>query len=389
MLKKTLFLPACCYILFFLSVPGDAQEVPPGVAVMPFGGGDETLSAEFQNAVMSRLPELSPAYIPRPVTSGDFPGLDLPSDEPPDPSYLGDSPYVITGEYYEDEEGGRHFQIWLWDSAEGELIYTDELVAGDMEEAEEYLPALVDWIFSQIPAAGPEEAADQGGAAEAGNGETAAEDRGAPAAKDPLNRRLYLGLRAGFSLSSYSVTGGGDYNPMTHDFAYHAAVLAAFRPLPWLSFQAEAVFTMDTLTLRSVQPAGAAYVRYTDRARSLSLMFPLLIKFPLQYNFLLFSPYAGAYFILPLGAMAWETSNPRGGEDSYPYKVSPPLGVIGGLELGFRLGPGLIFTDLRYSADLGTTEAEGDLLSYTRSRFALSLGYQFALFDRKPGVKKE
>jgi hypothetical protein len=94
---------------------------------------------------------------------------------------------------------------------------------------------------------------------------------------------------------------------------------------------------------------------------------------------LLLSPYAGAYAILPLGNMAWETNNPGGGDDVYPYTVSLPLGLTGGLELAFPLGPGLIFIDGRYNTDLGTVKVEGDALVYTQSRFTLSLGYQFTL----------
>jgi hypothetical protein len=359
---------------------------------MPFIGEDVIFSAEFQNVVMEQLPALNPiSFTPRPVTAGELPeSFSLSSGEPPDPSYLGDSPYVLTGEYYDDEEGERHFQIWLWDSAEGFLIYTDELVAEDMEEARNYLPAMVEWVFSQIspveaeeeePA--PETAMEEEGGPEeeapAGNEEITA----GPPPDDPLNRRLYLGFRAGISLGVYAISGSGDYNSTTQDFTYQAALFAAFRPLSWLSFQAEAVFTLDTLTLRSAKIVNNNYLRYSDRIQSLFLMFPLAVKFPLQYDFMLLSPYGGAYFILPLGDMAWETNNPNDEGGSYAYEVSPPLGVLGGIEVGFRLGPGLIFADLRYSIDLGTTtETDRNILAYSRSQFSLSLGYQFAFWDR-------
>ncbi|MDR1899475.1 MAG: hypothetical protein LBQ55_05660 [Treponema sp.] len=394
MLKRTVFLAVCC--LAFLPPAGGYAQTEggsgPSVAVMPFRGG--ALSGEFQNAVAGRLPELSPAYTPRPLDAGDFPaGLDLPPDEPPDPSYLGDAPYVLTGEYYDDEEGERHLQLWLWNAADGSLVSTDELIAEDMAEAETYLPSLVNWIFSRIPAeeAAAEEdpEAAEGPAADPdlavgtdGKGGAAAVTEGPPA-DDPLNRRLYLGLRAGVSAGPYSLTGGGGYASAAQDYAYEAAFLAAWRPLAWLSVQAEAVFAMDAFTLRSAKTAGAAYLAYTDRMRAMSLMVPLLVKFPLRHNSLLFSPYAGACYILPLGDMTRETNNPEGAGGGAPWTMSPPLGVVAGLELGFRLGGGLAFTDLRYNAGLGSAKMDGDPLAYTRSRFTLSLGYQFALFGRK------
>ena len=93
-----------------------------------------------------------PNYTPVSISSEAQPEtLRLRPDEPQDPMYLGDMPFVLTGEYYFDTEDLEHFQLWLWNSNDGSLIYTDELVAEGVDEAEGYLPALVSWVFSKIP----------------------------------------------------------------------------------------------------------------------------------------------------------------------------------------------------------------------------------------------
>jgi hypothetical protein len=77
-----------------------------------------------------------------------------------------------------------------------------------------------------------------------------------------------------------------------------------------------------------------------------------------------------------------ETAN-HGETSSYAYSYSLPLGLLGGLSVEFPLGPGLIFADIRYSADLGDPELrDGDMDAYTRHTAALSLGYEFGLFKK-------
>jgi hypothetical protein len=57
---------------------------------------------------------------------------------------------------------------------------------------------------------------------------------------------------------------------------------------------------------------------------------------------------------------------------------------LGGLSVEFPLGPGLIFADLRYAADLGDSELKGgDMEAYTRHTAALSLGYEFGFFKKR------
>jgi hypothetical protein len=115
------------------------------VAVMPFAGDDPALNNRIRAAALAERENLA-GFIPRPLDAGgSF------SDSPPDPALLEGAPYVLTGEYYFDDEDMLHFQMWLWNGANGALVYTDELVTENADEAEGYVPSLAAWVFSKIP----------------------------------------------------------------------------------------------------------------------------------------------------------------------------------------------------------------------------------------------
>jgi hypothetical protein len=196
------------------------------------------------------------------------------------------------------------------------------------------------------------------------------------------NDWLYLGLRAGPSLGIYipsndtAFTGGDSYGA-----SLNVAVQAAVEIVPLFSVQAEAVFTWDRGSRWEYESVPGDIVSYQNRFSGYSLQFPLLAKLNFYPGKFRVSPFAGAYVILPLGKM--ETDN-HGQKGSYDYSYSPPLGLLGGLSVAFPLGPGQIFGDIRYAADLSDLELKGvDLGTYTRHTAALSLGYEFGLFKKR------
>jgi hypothetical protein len=196
------------------------------------------------------------------------------------------------------------------------------------------------------------------------------------------SHRLYLGLRAGPSLGIYipgndtAFTGGDSYGA-----SLNVAVQAEVEIVPFFSVQAEALFTWDHGSLWQYEFTDDDLTSYQRKFRASLLQFPLLAKLNFYPGKFRISPFVGAYVILPLGKM--EIDN-HGEEVSYDYSFSPPLGLLGGLSVAFPLGPGQIFADIRYSADLSEPELQdGDLETYTRHTAALSLGYEFGLFKKR------
>ena len=150
--------------------------------------------------------------------------------------------------------------------------------------------------------------------------------------------------------------------------------LLEFGKLFSLSLQAEALLTRDTVVF-SATSAGDEKFEY------IQLLFPLLIKFNIHPGRFVISPYGGIYYPLPLADMKY-SRNGRGNDFEYSYSLV--LGYMGGISRGTVLGPGRLFLDTRYAADLGEirdTAAEKDL--FGRYMITVSLGYELGLFKKQ------
>ncbi|MDR0450779.1 MAG: hypothetical protein LBH26_05910 [Treponema sp.] len=386
---------------------GDAVPLPE-VAVMPFAGEDEVLSVVLRDATLNEVQGLG-GYNPRFVSGEEYPGiLSLPPDEPPGPAFLGSSQYALTGKFYFDfEEEMWHFQLWLWNSGDGSLVYTDKLVAVDSDESLSYLSAMVSWIFSRIPKEETEEpdsrlevpdsAADTAGAPDPRyEVENDIQTDDPQVKNDPLDNWLYLGLRAGGSFRFYTLPElTKDYyfnSPL--DFTYEASFQVAFKFLPFMSVQAEAVFTQDSAKFQGPEYHQSAsgeswHIFYTDRYSSMSLLFPVTIKFPLVFDPYIISPFGGVYMALPLGKMRLDSNIATRKIGEFDYDLNGYFGLTAGVDLGIRVGPGILFLDARYSSDLGETIVridDGSIVSYRRAMLSFSLGYELALLNKKRRV---
>jgi hypothetical protein len=199
-----------------------------------------------------------------------------------------------------------------------------------------------------------------------------------------FDRWLYLGLRIGPSVRIYTPEEdipytGGDTAAFSMDMALQASLLA----LPYLSIQAEVVWSWDDLSLREYTPGPnpGTYVNSSREFTSFSFRFPLLLRLNFYPGMFRVSPFFGFYCIAPLGKLTVDDDQGRRKES---WKTSPPVGLTGGISVGRKTGPGILFADLRWDIDLGELELGGDRV-YRRSMISLSLGYEFGFFSKKGG----
>jgi hypothetical protein len=385
------FLLPAAVTLYAQTPPVNESPVPVSpdkpVAFMTFLGDDLSIGALFQDRVVGEVNGLG-GYSTHRVSADEFPQtLSLSPDYPPEGSYLGGARYAVTGEYYIDTDDLQHFQVWLWNSINGSLIYTDEMVFEDMEEAYSYLPPMISWVFSHIPVEERITIATTAPAAE--TTETTTSDGGEGDQDDAGRKQLFrgklnLGLRGGGSYNSYGthISAGGYVAGQSQGFSGEGALMVEFRIFKLFGVQAEAVFTHDTFKVVKVTTKPTQDVRTTDHYKAMSLMFPLLLKIPIEIESFTVSPFGGGYFVMPIGKMTLIGANSGQAEASYPYKVDPPVGLILGVEAGLRLGPGELFADLRFGRDIGMTMIRQGI-QYTRTRLGLSLGYKFKLWERR------
>jgi hypothetical protein len=361
----------------------------------------ETLTGSVQQQVNSQV-----GFTSHFVSTTLYPeAASFTPDLPPANRYADGARYFLTSEYYLDTEDRYHLQLWLWEAASGRIIYTDELVADDEFEALDYIPPMVDWIFSQIPpetviretvllgqANSPDVNVDVD--VNVYNGAGAATETAASAPPSRPEYFLSLGIRAGGSLRFYVIPNGGAgyQDNQSNNLTFETALQVGFHPFRDFLLQAELAVTGDDPVFHSgelnldVEVPVNGYTYYRDNYSSMSLIPGLFIKYEFPFEPFRASLFGGAYFMLPLGEAAY-TNGRDGSTASYPYSVSPPLGLSLGGSVGTELGPGLIFLDLRVGMDLGTVsiEREGGL-NYNRNSFSFSLGYEIKVLPKRKKV---
>jgi hypothetical protein len=203
------------------------------------------------------------------------------------------------------------------------------------------------------------------------------------------SRWLYLGLRAGPSLRLYTpshdvaFTGGDTYGPSPE-----VGILADFRLFPRFSVQTEIDFTWDQAAVwqYSANAAQNDLERHTQHFEGFSLQFPFMAKLNFYPGKFRVSPFFGPYVTVSLGKM--KIVRPNFDDVSASASFSLPMGLLGGLSLSYPMGPGMIFLDLRYAADLGTPDLSdvGITETYKRRMVSLSMGFEFGLI-RKRGAE--
>jgi hypothetical protein len=196
---------------------------------------------------------------------------------------------------------------------------------------------------------------------------------------------LYLGFRGGYSGRTYVKPSGIKLyiEEKTVGSSFEAGVQASFQPLRFLAIQAEALFTIDNAPFRAyIQPeANKNFNLVNHEFQSFSLTIPLVLKGTFRPSRFLIAPLAGAYFILPMGTM---TIPSESGTDTSDYIYAPiPIGLTAGIQLGMKLGPGNVFVDTRYAADLGDTQLANGNSVYRRSMVSVGLGYEWGFIQRK------
>lgn len=196
---------------------------------------------------------------------------------------------------------------------------------------------------------------------------------------------FYVGVRTGASFTGYSPQVSANYEAgLSTGISGEGGVVVDIRVFRFFSIQAEAVFAFDTFEAAKIEEGNdGAKRRSTDTFTAISLMFPVLLKAPLELDKFIISFYAGAYFAM----FPWQIEKRSGSDDlgnGYNFKVYPPAGFLVGADIGFSLGPGEFLADMRYGRDFGMTVIENNSgPQYIRNRMTVSIGYKFGIFKRK------
>ncbi|MDR1597040.1 MAG: PorT family protein [Treponema sp.] len=203
---------------------------------------------------------------------------------------------------------------------------------------------------------------------------------------------LYLGVRGGGAFTGYAFQGTSDYNAgYSAGMSAEVGLAVEIRPFRFLSFQLEGVFAYEAFNAPKVKQMDSGLAYSSDTFRSKSLMFPLIAKVPLKFEKFVLSLFAGAYYIVAPGGVERTTGDSNETESIADYRIKPPFGFTVGLEAGFPLGPGVLFTDLRYyKRGFGTSSVGSGGPLYIQDRISLCIGYKLGFLrkETKNGVMK-
>jgi hypothetical protein len=207
-------------------------------------------------------------------------------------------------------------------------------------------------------------------------------------------KKLYLSAMPGFSFQLFN-TKGTDYAGKKGggSVSLDGALGAEFFINEMFSIQSGLFFTSDTMTIsgkKSIYDAVGNFKYSYNTAESFSTQSLLIPMFagvnlsPSIFMLGIFSldAYGGFYVDIPLKS-AYKDSF-AGTEDA--FKRSVLFGFAIGGSAGIKLGPGIVFFDMRYMGDFTNAKAtisNKPVVLYNRHTIAFCIGYKIGFMDTK------
>jgi hypothetical protein len=200
-----------------------------------------------------------------------------------------------------------------------------------------------------------------------------------PSPEDWKHKRLYIGAQGSFSSGFYEDSGGLMDPTVYSNLSMNG--IPSFEG--GLSFGVSILDFLEARTGASIQVDGSELFsgnRSLMKVSASSLLFPLTVDLVYRPSIFMIRGYAGVGFSLPLGQMKVTHSN---GSWTADYTIPPSF--IGGAAGGVKLGPGVIFADVRFLTDFANTSANHNGIKdiYHRSKVSASLGYEIGLLRKK------
>jgi hypothetical protein len=297
---------------------------------------------------------------------------------------LFDAIYSISGSIA-PEDDGNVLSITLSNVAESREMVTQELFYVQAEESYETLPFLVwqmmanaPFLVTETPPPSPPPVIATTDANANKMTPIVNLINAVPDDDTWKNKWIYLGAKFGPSLHFY-ITGPDSYNKNVdiQSFTVEAGLEAAVQVLDFLSVQTEVNFGMDNADYRDLTPRNINLPGEDHVYRAVYLDFPLLLKAVIKPGrTFLVEPYGGAYLNLNFDVKKDRMHLPVGG-------------WLAGVDIGFKVGSGVLFFDLRYTNDfLDATVSGEELVEMRRHTATVSAGYKIGFLNRKQSATR-
>jgi len=188
--------------------------------------------------------------------------------------------------------------------------------------------------------------------------------------KNPF--RILAGARAGVATHFWTLSNDIKGDAESPSAAVAPAVQGTFYFNDLFALQTELAVSIDKVSYSGTEAGG----EYTASFESVSLQLPVLARFTYRPGNFSLSGFGGIVFNIPMATMNLNSTL----YDDSSYRFSTPPGYVVGTNLGWGLGPGFLFTDIRFSSDFTTTsihDSDGTLALYKRNALSFTLGYEF------------
>jgi len=182
-----------------------------------------------------------------------------------------------------------------------------------------------------------------------------------------INNWLYLGVRYGYMPNIYKLNSNIDMNAETN-FSICPVFQIGIHLTNHLFLQTELMYSTDEVKVNKPEKISI---------KSSSLTIPVVAKLGYSINdFFYYAFLLGVAFPIEMGNIS---VNKNDIEQEYNY--STPYNLLAGFNLGIKIGPGVVFTDIRLLQDLGYIKVNA-VDQYSRTRFGITLGYDLALWGK-------
>jgi TolB-like protein len=202
-------------------------------------------------------------------------------------------------------------------------------------------------------------------------------------------KKLYLGAAPGFSIHLFN-TDGTDYDGEkgSGSLSFDGTFITEFFINESFSLQTGLSYASDTMTISGQKNVydnfgNLKYSYNIQRSFSTkSLSVPLLAGISFYPSIFSLGIYGGLYVDIPVSSVYKDSI----AKTEIIFKRNLLFGYITGGSAGIKLGPGIMFFDLRYRGDFTkakTTVNNIPMEMYKRHIIAFGIGYKFGLINRK------
>jgi len=181
-----------------------------------------------------------------------------------------------------------------------------------------------------------------------------------------MNNWLYFGFRFGYIPSIYKLNSN-----IKMDAENYYSICPVFQVgihlIKHFFLQTELIYSNDEVEVNKPE-------KITINSSSLTI--PVVAKIGFSNNNIYYAFLGGLAFPIKLGNLE---VNKDGMKKDYDYSM--PISLLAGINLGLKLGPGMVFTDIRLLQDLGYINSN-TADQYSRTRIGVTLGYDIALWRK-------